>query len=133
MWSFGSTNVPRIPTLQKKVCNFVGGVLTPPCGVPLYRGVIGPDFTVSCLEECFNESYKAIIIDAFSQDGEQDGVIDVIETPFDISFNKPLRSGPGLMDLGQSRVASCVRSKSVGGSRKLRVVIGFQDGADDFL
>src|SRR5262249_18430385 len=29
MWSFGSTNVPRIPTLQKKVCNFVGGVASP--------------------------------------------------------------------------------------------------------
>src|SRR5215470_12481986 len=29
MWSFGSTNVPRIPTLQKKVCNFVGGVMSP--------------------------------------------------------------------------------------------------------
>ena len=33
------------------------------------RGVIGPDFTVSCLEECLNESYKALIIDAFLQDG----------------------------------------------------------------
>lgn len=28
MWYFESTNVPRSPTLQKKVCNFVGGVLT---------------------------------------------------------------------------------------------------------
>src|SRR2546421_12114326 len=29
MWSFESTNVPRSPTLQKKVCNFVGGVGSP--------------------------------------------------------------------------------------------------------
>jgi RNA-directed DNA polymerase len=29
MWSFESTNVPRILLLQKKVCNFVGGVASP--------------------------------------------------------------------------------------------------------
>src|SRR5919108_413991 len=29
MWSFGLTNVRQIPILQKKVCNFVGGVGSP--------------------------------------------------------------------------------------------------------
>jgi hypothetical protein len=28
-WAFGATNVPRILPLQKKVCNFVGGVASP--------------------------------------------------------------------------------------------------------
>jgi hypothetical protein len=54
-------------------------------------------------------------------------------TPLDITFNNPRRSGPGPVDLGQSRVASSGPSKSVGVLRKLRVVIGFQDGAYDFL
>ena len=34
MWSSGSINVLAIPALKKKVCNFVGGVRIPPCGVP---------------------------------------------------------------------------------------------------
>jgi len=29
MWSFESTNLPRILPLEKKVCNFVGGVVSP--------------------------------------------------------------------------------------------------------
>ena len=29
MSCFGSTNLLRIPTLEKKVCNFVGGVFSP--------------------------------------------------------------------------------------------------------
>ena len=32
MSCFGSTNLLRVPTLEKKVCNFVGGVLSPLLG-----------------------------------------------------------------------------------------------------
>ena len=34
----GSIHTPLIHNQEKKVCNFVGGVMTPPCGVPFLVG-----------------------------------------------------------------------------------------------
>jgi hypothetical protein len=52
--------------------------------------VIGPLFTVTRLQGTFDQPQEAVVEDVRSKDVHQDGVLDVIETTFDVSFDEPL-------------------------------------------
>jgi len=75
--------------------------------------MVGPFFTVARFQGTFDQSDKPIILDVFSEDVDQNGVIDIIETPFDIPFNKPLRPWPEFVNFVKGRVASPARSEAV--------------------
>jgi hypothetical protein len=75
--------------------------------------MVGPFFAVARFQGTFDQSDKSIILDVFSEDVDQNGVIDIIETPFDIPFNKPLRPWPEFVNFVKGRVASPARSEAV--------------------
>ena len=52
-----------------------------------------------------------------------------IQAAFDVAFDEPLGTCPGLADLVQGRVASPFRSESVAVCGELWFIIGFQNGA----
>lgn len=60
-------------------------------------------------------------------------MVDVIEASFDISFDEPLRAVPSMLDSGQGRMATMLRTETVGVLAKLRLVVCFQDGTHDLL
>src|SRR3954451_22471782 len=60
-------------------------------------------------------------------------MVNVIEASFDISFDKPLRAVPSMLDLGQGRMATVLGAETVRVLAKLRFVVCFQDGTHDFL
>jgi len=62
--------------------------------------VVGPFFTVSRLQGSFDQSQEAIIADVFLKDGQQDVVIDILETTLDVSFNEPFRPFPNVVYFG---------------------------------
>ena len=72
-----------------------------------------PPFAVSRLQGSFNQPQEAVVLDVFLQDVHQDGVIDIIEASFDVSFNKPFRPYPNVMYFGEGCLASPLRSESV--------------------
>ena len=51
--------------------------------------MVGPLFTVSRLQGSFDQSQEAIVSDVFSEDMHQDGMINIIEASFDVSFDEP--------------------------------------------
>jgi len=56
--------------------------------------VVRPFFAVSRFQESFDKSQEAVIVDVFSKDVHQYGVIDIIETSFDVAFDEPFGPCP---------------------------------------
>ena len=97
------------------------------------RWVVGPFFAVSRFQGSFDQPQEAVVLDVFSENVHQDGMVDISETPFDVSFDEPLGPLPDLVDLFEGRVASPVRSESVAMFGEWWFLGGFQDGASDVL
>ena len=68
-------------------------------------------------------------MDVFSEDVHKDGMIDIIKTPFDISFDEPFGPLPYFVYFGKGRLASPFRSESVAVFRELWFVVRFQNGS----
>jgi hypothetical protein len=60
--------------------------------------VIAPVFQIASVQEVFQQPEKAIVMDVFPQNGEQDGVVQRVETLRDIAFYKPFGSYPRVID-----------------------------------
>jgi hypothetical protein len=87
--------------------------------------VVSPLLAVTRFQGTFDQSDEPIVLDVFSKDVCQDGVVDVVETPFDISFDEPLGPWPELVYFFEGRVASPARSESVGVVGELWFVLNF--------
>jgi hypothetical protein len=90
------------------------------------RWMVTPYFAVSRFEEFPEHPQKAVVVDMFSKDVCQYGMIDIIEAAFDVSFDEPFGPCPGFVYLGEGRMASPLRSETVGSVRKLGFVICFK-------
>ena len=75
--------------------------------------MVGPCFAVPRLQGSFDQSQEAVVLDLCLQDVHQDGVVDIIEASFDVSFNKPFSPYPNVMYFGEGCLASPFRSESV--------------------
>src|SRR5215470_14340715 len=51
----------------------------------------------------------------------------------DVALHQPARAGPGGLDLSKRCMASSLRTEPMGMLTHLRLVVGFQNGAHDFL
>ena len=60
-------------------------------------------------------------------------MVDVVKTAFDISLDEPLRALPVLGDVLQGGVTAQSGPETVGVAAELRLVVGFQQAAHDFL
>ncbi len=60
-------------------------------------------------------------------------MIDLVEARAEIALDEPFCGVSMLPDCSQGRMASAVRSEPVRTVAELRLIIGFQDGADDLL
>src|SRR5262245_28317272 len=69
----------------------------------------------------------------FSQDSDENLMIQMLITSLDIAFNHPFGSCPGLFHFPQRGMASPVRTKPVGMGAKLRFVVGIKDQPDGLL
>jgi len=92
-----------------------------------------PFLAVSRLQGSFDQSQEAIVADVCSKDVHEDGMIDVIETSFDVAFDEPLSPYPHVVYFGEGRLASPLRSASVAVLRAWWFVVRFQDGSYYFL
>ena len=72
-------------------------------------------------------------MELFSEHRQHDLVVDVVEAPFDIPFDKPADTGPVCNHVAQGGVAPPVGPKAVGMVGELRFVVGFQNHPDDLL
>ena len=97
------------------------------------RGPVAPVLTIPCLEQIFDESQKAVIVDLLTENRQQDIMVDVVETSLDISFDEPLGAFAVAGDIPQRSMAATSRPKTVTMVRKLCFVVGFQQEPDDFL
>jgi hypothetical protein len=75
--------------------------------------VVCPFFAVSRLQGSFNQPQEAVVLDVFLKDVPQDGMVDIIEASFDVSFNKPFSPYPNVAYFGEGCLASPFRSESV--------------------
>jgi len=97
------------------------------------RGLESPILAISGLEHVLDQAKEAVVADLLAEDRQQDPVVDVVEAPFDISLDEPLRALPGPGDVLQCGVTSQAGSKSVGVDAELRLEVGLQDGAHHLL
>lgn len=97
------------------------------------RPVKLPVVQVACTEQFSDQPKEPFIVDLIAQQLQEDGVIDGVEVLSNISFNEPPCSRPCMLYLLQCSVAAMVGAKAVGMVAKLRLEVGFEDRADDFL
>ncbi len=88
--------------------------MIPPCGVPLSVGRYVPLLEVSRPEHVLDEPEEAVVVDLLAEDRQQDLVVDVVETSFDITLDEPLRALPVLGDVLQRGVTAQPRPEAVG-------------------
>ena len=58
--------------------------------------LVPPVFEISRLKEALEQVQEAVIVDLLTDDSQQDAVVDVVEAPFDVSLDEPLRSRPAV-------------------------------------
>src|SRR5208282_2579145 len=71
--------------------------------------MIPPVFHVSSPEQAVDQRDQSAIVNVSPDDLQQDRVIDVVETAFDVTLDEPNRSAPRLANLSESRVATPFR------------------------
>src|SRR5438876_9454889 len=104
-----------------------------PLGATAVGLVPAPIFEISRFEESTDETHEAFILDGFSQDGEQQFMRKRVETFRDIALYEPNRSHPVVVDFPQCRVTSAFWSEPMGMGAKLRLKVGVENEAHDFL
>src|SRR5438132_7420645 len=82
-------------------------------GCTTQRCVVAPFLQISRLEQVFDEAQETLIVDFLGQSLQEDGMIQLVETGFDVSLYEPVRAFPRLLDLAQSGVTSTLRAKSM--------------------
>src|SRR5436305_5324237 len=96
-------------------------------------GAVVPFFEVSGLEDVLYQPEEAVIGDALAEDAQQDRMIDIVETSFDVTLDEPFGPVPHPLDTLQRGVAPAPRPETVREVGELRLVVRFQDGADHVL
>jgi hypothetical protein len=66
------------------------------------------------LKELADQLQEAVIVDLFTEYSQQHFMRNVVETPFDVSFNKPLHSRPAALHSAERGVATTIRTEPVG-------------------
>src|SRR5260370_4418266 len=97
------------------------------------RRVVFPILQVTCVEQVGEQPQKALIVEFFAQDRQQDRMVDAVETLRYISLDEPLDPSPVLGDLSKSGVATSIRTEPVGMWAELRLVVGVQYRAHHLL
>jgi hypothetical protein len=77
-----------IQLVEVDVCE--GRAYHAPLRCPAEGGVVFPCFAITRLAQSFDQPQEAVVVDALPEDIHQYGVIDVIETPFDVALDEPL-------------------------------------------
>ena len=72
-------------------------------------------------------------MDPFTEYSQQHFMRNVVETPFDVSLNKPLHSRPAALHAAERGVATTIGTEPVGAHRKLWFEVRVQNGAHDLL
>jgi hypothetical protein len=88
---------------------------------------------VTCLEHVLDQPQEAVVVDLVAEDRQQDVVVYIVETTFDITLDGPLRALPVPGDVLQCGVTAQPGSETVGMGVELRLVVGLQEAAYDFL
>lgn len=103
----------------------------------LYRAAVGGPkllfLHVSGIQEFPDQPKETIILDPFPHDLDQHIVVNIVEEPLYISFNKPPCAGEAASDLVQCRMAASSGAKSAGALLKVILIDVFKDHADHFL
>src|SRR5262249_49759853 len=105
----------------------------PALGRPAQGRAVSPVLEVSGPEEVLYQPEEAVIGDAFAKDVQQDLVIDIVETSFDVTLDEPLGPVPHPLDTLQGGVAPAPRPETEGVVGELRFVVRLQNGADHIL
>ena len=96
-------------------------------------GSEAPFFEISGLEQVLDQVQETVIVDFLSEYRYQDLMIDVIEKPFDISFDEPFRTVPGVEYFPQRGMASSSWPETMRVGAELRLVVCVQYGSHHFL
>src|SRR5207244_5210724 len=96
-------------------------------------GAVAPFFEISGLEEVLYQPKEAVIDDVLTEDVQQDRVIDIIKTSFDVTLDEPFGPVPHPFDTLQGGVAPASRPEAVRVVGESRFVVRFQKGADHVL
>ena len=80
-----------------------------------------------------DQAQKAVVVQLFTQDAEQDLMVNGVEIGGQIALDEPARPLPRRLDGLERSTASAVGTETVRQWAELRFVIGFEDGANDFL
>ena len=97
------------------------------------RWAVAALFTISRLEQVFDESEETIVFDFLSKNLHEHVMIDMIKTSSNISFNEPLGALPGPINGGECAVTSTLWPETMTAGGKLRFVKCLKDEPDDFL
>ena len=95
--------------------------------------VILPVLHISGVQKRPQELEKSGILDFLSNNSNQNRVVDVVKTAFDVAFDKPFCADKFVGKLGQGRVAAPSGPESMGIVREHRLINRFQYHAHYFL
>src|SRR6266851_35562 len=109
------------------------GLTTPPCGVPLRVAWYVHSSRYPASNSPFISRRKAAVVDLLAEDRQHDRVVQTVEAGGDVSLHEPGSTRPRPLDLLKGRVAPSAWPKPVRARGELRLEVGLQDQADDFL
>src|SRR5262249_20180934 len=100
---------------------------------PAECGSVVPSLEIPGLEEALHQGQEAAVADLFAEDRQQGLVANIVEAPFDITLDEPLRTCPEAEEVTECRVTPAPRSEAVGSVAELRLVIRVQNGPHHLL
>ena len=95
--------------------------------------MVNPVLHVSGFQKFPNQADKVLIFDSSAENINKNMVVNIVKTAFDVALNEPFHPCKSLFDLQKCRVATPVRSESVGMGGESTLVNTFQYHSDNFL